>query len=172
MKNLIYYSLGFNLIYVDIFLLNLSTLEKYNDGSFDILIICDERTKSELDNKLKTNLTISYHIIKSLSPKNSSLNKLKIYEYQDLELYNKVIFCDCDTLWYNTPNMVFERTVETKITFSHEIGSLILGTYWGERLITEKEQVTIEKKKLEELMRDFFLFSVICLLFSKRLRFF
>lgn len=158
MKNLIYYSLGFNLIYVDIFLLNLSTLEKYNDGSFDILIICDERTKSELDNKLKTNLKINYHVIKSLSPKNSSLNKLKIYEYQDLKLYDKVIFCDCDTLWYNTPNTVFERTIENKITFSHEVGSLILGTYWGEKLITEKERYIISKERIGGVNAGFFSF--------------
>jgi hypothetical protein len=95
--NLAYYTLGFDIKYLDLLHLSIRSLRKYNIN-LDVLIICD---KSMLDQCVKTfkefkNLKI-VSSSDSLSAMNSSIKKLTIFNYNILN-YKKVLFIDSDIL--------------------------------------------------------------------------
>lgn len=157
MKNLIYYTIGFMYLYEDLFLMSLNSLTKFYDNSFEVLVICNETTKSNLEKKLDTNIPIHFLIVDCKQKRDSSMNKLKIHNFDKLNEYEKIIFCDCDILWVDSPNKIFDVTIPDKINFSEENG-YINDQYWGSKLLTQNEIILHNKNKVKGVNAGFFSF--------------
>lgn len=159
--NLIYYTLGNNLEYLNILNLNILTLEKYYKNNFELLFIVDEQFKDSFKSNLVTKIPYNIFFTETLSMRDSSINKLKIYQYDKIEIYDKVIYCDCDILWCSDPNNVFELINNDKILVSNETHhyELMTNPYWSSNLLNEDEINKINNSKLQGFNGGFFAFS-------------
>ena len=93
---LIYYTIGFDVKYLDLLYLSILSLRKHN--STDVMIICDESLVSECSEKLKNFKNINIvPCSNSISAMDSSMKKLLIFNY-DISKYFKVLFVDSDIL--------------------------------------------------------------------------
>lgn len=95
MKYLIYFTVGFSRKYINILQLSIRSLRRYYDG--DILVICDESFKTECIEKLGGNIIYFLQPDTKSGPE-SSMNKLKIFNFPNIGLYDKVLFLDSDIL--------------------------------------------------------------------------
>ena len=97
-RNLLYYSVYFDSGYADLLCLSLETIFKHTKPNFDVLIITDQPTKELLETQA---------IIEWVNPKfyitetpedgvEASQNKLRIFEYEHIATYQKVLFLDAD----------------------------------------------------------------------------
>lgn len=157
MKNLIYYTVGFLSLYEDLFLLSLESLEKFYDGHFEVLIICNEKTKTSIKKKLNTKIPVQFLIVNCTQKRDSSMNKLKIHSFDNITNYEKIIFCDSDILWVDSPNKIFESTLSDKINFSEENGFMD-EQYWGGKLLTNDEIVSFKTNRVKGVNAGFFSF--------------
>jgi len=157
MKNLIYYTVGFMTIYEDLFIMSLKSLEKFYNNDFDVLVICNETNKIGIQKKLNSKIPIQFLTVDCHQKKDSSKNKLKIHQFDKLNEYEKVIFCDCDILWFDSPNKIFDVIEPNKINFSEENG-YITEQYWGLKLLNHEEIIKYNKKPVKGVNAGFFSF--------------
>ena len=88
--NLIYYTIGSNIDYVELLEMNINSLEKFYNPDIELLIITDNETKNIIETKIITKFTINYKILPLVDSLNqSSYNKFKIYDFNGI---NKVFF--------------------------------------------------------------------------------
>ena len=155
---LIYYSLGFENCYTYIHLLKAS-IETLNKTGYngDILIIIDDQRVETL---IKDNIHISNQLffcnvsncLSDLFPQNSPTYKLLIQQFKSISFYEKILFCDVDTIWLKHPLSIFNVINDEGISFgnglrfptevlmSHEIG------VWGRWLLSDHELCTIQQQ--------------------------
>jgi len=159
--NLIYYTIGNNINYINILNLNILTLEKYYNYNFELLFIIDERIANEFETNLITKLPYKVLISTTNSMRDSSLNKLKIFKFDEIKNYNKIIYCDCDILWCGDPNNIFSLVNSNKILVSNENHHDLIMTheYWSGNLLHESEILEIKKMGLKGFNGGFFAFS-------------
>ena len=95
--NLAYYTLGFDIKYLDLLHLSIRSLRKYNI-KLDILIICDKSILDKCSSTFKEFRNVKIvSSADSLSAMNSSIKKLTIFNY-NISNYKKVLFIDSDIL--------------------------------------------------------------------------
>jgi hypothetical protein len=160
MKKLVYYSVGFNSNYNKLLEISLKTLKlHYTD---DILIITDYANSLTLKENEIFNDVI-FFIIET--PKDiflSSLNKIKIFDYDKFFEYDVVLYLDCDTIIINNIDCIFEKTIEyncvaimqdrnefgDKLKLNHFDNTLYsyLGNFWGKYLYNN-EELLIENER-------------------------
>jgi hypothetical protein len=89
--DLVYYTLGFDIKYLTLLHLSITSLRKHNK-EIDILVICDESLIERCVEALKefSNVNI-VPCTDSVSAMDSSIKKLKIFDY-DIVNYKKVLF--------------------------------------------------------------------------------
>jgi hypothetical protein len=95
MKYLVYFTVGYSRKYINILQLAIRSLRNYYDG--DILVICDSSFKDECIEKLGPNI-IYFLQPDAKSGPDSSMNKLKIFNFPNIGSYDKVLFLDSDIL--------------------------------------------------------------------------
>jgi hypothetical protein len=141
-------------------------LIQYHTG--DILIICDEVTKSILD---KSYLNLKFMITESISSFKSSSNKLKIYEYIDIKNYDFCCYIDSDILVINNIDNLFNDFDFDFIIheeFSH-YGNVKMHGHelsggsdcHGRNLFSFEELDLLEKESVNGINGGFFLFKVV-----------
>jgi hypothetical protein len=159
--NLIYYTLGSNLEYLNILNLNILTLENYYNNNFELLFIVDEKFKDSFEQSLVTKIPYNIFFTESSSINDSSINKLKIFEYEKIKIYDNIIYCDCDILWCGDPNNVFLLINDDKILVSNEThhDELMTNSYWSGNLLTNDEKIKINNCGLQGFNGGFFAFS-------------
>ena len=157
MKNLIYYTVGFISFYEDLFIMSLNSLEKFYNNDFEILVICNETNKLGIEKKLDSKIPVHFLTVDCPQKRDSSQNKLKIHRFDKLNEYEKVIFCDCDILWFDSPNKIFDVIEPNKINFSEENG-YITDQYWGLKLLNHDEIVEYKKRPVKGVNAGFFSF--------------
>lgn len=114
-KNLLYYSVYFDLGYVDLLVLSLETiLNNTKKLNFDILIITDEPTlnlikKSKIWGKIKIKTLITPTPNDGVE---ASKNKLKLFQYEHIKDYQKVLFLDCDVVAIKDVNQIFKEELK------------------------------------------------------------
>jgi hypothetical protein len=157
--NLIYFTIGNNIGYIDLLNLCIESLNKFEYNG-DILVISDfeEQIKNKIPFKNKVIFDKSFENINLLR---SSSNKLKIYKYDFIEKYDKIMFCDVDTLWFNSPNILFDNIKEDKIYMSseHHQELLMSSIYWSGGLMTSEELKEINDNNIKGLNGGFFGFK-------------
>jgi len=111
--NLVYYTLGFNEVYLKMLYLSIISLNKYNN--IDILVLCDEtlydkccQTIGDIKN-VRIETTTGCHDAMS-----SSMKKLEIFKY-DIAKYSKILFVDCDILIHKNLDDIFEKIADNRL---------------------------------------------------------
>lgn len=98
-KNLLYFSLGNNLKYIDLLESCLSSLQDF-EINYDILFICSLDWK----NKIKRTSQVKKFNIKFLIIEDTkdgveiAKNRLKVFEYENINEYNNILYLDSDIL--------------------------------------------------------------------------
>lgn len=154
-KKLIYFTLGNNNQYFEIANLCLESLKESGyDG--DILFITDK--KKELKNYFNFSDNVFFLEVNNNNLFSSSANKIKIYLFDKIYNYEKIIYSDLDILWLKTPNIIFELINKDKIYISEE-SSLMCEPHWGGLLLNNEEKNIIKKDKIKGLNAGFFAFN-------------
>ena len=112
MKNLVYYSVGFNDSYAELLKLSILKLDVYNTNQ-DVLIITDrkfyERNFKEFDRP-----NVYYHMVDNSNPDDVAFNRLKIFD-ADISIYNNLMYMDTD-VWANLNlDVVFKNCEDDKL---------------------------------------------------------
>ncbi len=148
-KNLIYYTIGYDSNYVEMLDLHMKSLEKFNDGTFDCLIVTDDSTMNLIKTQVVSDITFDYHLTSPDSAFRSSANKLKIYDYEHISKYDNILFCDIDTLWNGHPNDVFKIIKDGKIYVTNEKQLMNHPAgYWGDYLLTQEQREDITERSV------------------------
>ena len=103
MKNLIYYTIGNNKLFIDLLKKSIHTLNK-TDYDGDLLIITD--FKEEILKQIEFKNKIYFYEVNKTNFIESSANKFKIYKFSNVNDYDKIIYCDADVLWLKNPNLL------------------------------------------------------------------
>jgi hypothetical protein len=160
MKQLIYFTICHNRNYLKLLDLCVTSLIKSGyDG--DILFITD------LENDIKQILNIKNNVL-FFDPKesnfiSSSANKLKIFKFEDIKNYKKIIFCDLDILWLKHPQEIFDTIEDGNIYISEEgidnRHNMSL-CFYSEKLISEEERKFMWDNNIIGLNAGFFGFHI------------
>ena len=112
MKNLVYYSVGFNDSYAELLKLSILKLDVYNTNQ-DVLIITDgkfyEKNFKEYDRP-----NVYYHMVDNTNPDDVAFNRLRIFD-ADISIYDNLMYMDTD-VWANLNlDVVFKNCEDDKL---------------------------------------------------------
>jgi len=120
-KNLIYFILFGNNEYIFLQRMLLKSLNSQTYNNFDLLFITDEETKSTIQDipELKKH-NVYYHIVASTTdPVDASMQKLKIYEWENIYKYKNILFLDADIIVVGNVGTIFEsESVKNNVIYS------------------------------------------------------
>lgn len=111
-KNLLYYAVYFS-DYVKLFNESISSIIEHGPINFDVLLITDESTREEIS-KLSVAKKIKFKYYMTGTPRDgveASRNKLKIFDYYDIDQYENILFLDCDVAANKKINWIFSQNI-------------------------------------------------------------
>lgn len=119
-KNLVYFTLNYNLEYIDLFIYSLkSIVNKDTPEQFDVLVICpplfEDRINELIDANgidLKGFNLLFYSVPESVDGVCASMNKLNIYRWERIHEYGKVLFLDADVLANKPLSTLFDLQLD------------------------------------------------------------
>lgn len=168
-NNLIYFTLGNNIDYVKLAKLCIDSLISTGYRG-DLLFITD--MEKEIINEISYNGNLFFMKTSSHNGYKSSSNKLKVYQYEHISKYQKIIFCDLDILWIKSPNLIFELITDDKFyvaddDFIESIQdklkiNILMSTplnYYGFSLLTPDELQIINENNIKGFSCGFFAFN-------------
>lgn len=99
-KNLVYFSVYFDKGYVELMNNSLMSIIKHATIDFDVLVITDEATQQLIAKQPFTqHIQPKYHITPTpVDGVDASKNKTLIYDFVDVDVYDKILFLDCDVV--------------------------------------------------------------------------
>jgi hypothetical protein len=160
-KNLIYFTLGNNPDYLILTKLCIDSLVKVGYTG-DLLFITD--MKIGVLDTIKYDGKILFMNVPPSDNIGSSSNKLKVYQYENIQQYYKIICCDLDILWIKSPNLIFDIMVKNKFYFADDdFTHLLMSThhdFYGNTLLTNDERILIEAEQIKGVSAGFFSFNV------------
>jgi hypothetical protein len=109
-KNLLYYSVYFDGGYVELMNNSLMSILKHASVEFDVMIITDHTTQELILQQPFTKLVCSKFLI-TPTPKDgvaASMNKTLIYDFHNIDQYDKILFLDCDVVAVGDIARVFD----------------------------------------------------------------
>lgn len=155
MKNLIYFTLGNNLNYIKLADLCVKSLYKFGyDGDF--LFITD--LENEIMSQIKFVKRPHFLKIEKSSLLHSSANKLRVYQFDKIYDYEKIIFSDLDVLWTKSPNTIFDIIKSDEFYMSNE-NSLMSDEWWGGNILNSEEKEHIINNKILGVNAGIFAFN-------------
>lgn len=134
-QNLLYYSVGGNKEYFTLLKQSIesifSTASKIN---FDVLFICPDSWVADIEAIKPVNAIFKYHIVEDTTDGvEISKNKTKIFDFVEINKYNKILFLDADILAARDIYHIFAADYEherlyvkhnkMKVTFSSHAGN-------------------------------------------------
>ena len=168
MKKLIYFTIGNNINYLKILKVCIDSLKK-TDYDGDILFI------TEFENQIRENIELDncYFLnMGSTDTLSAASNKLKIYLYENIHSYDKFIYCDLDTIWIKSPNILFDSIEENKIYLSSDYNIwaqrmkmnfenlLMSHDFWSGDLLNDNEIKYIKNNNITGFNSGFFAFNI------------
>lgn len=110
-KNLIYFTLFHNDEYLELLKILLNSLKRQKFKKFDILFITDNYTKNKLCSIPSLNsFNVYYHIVSSIKdPVDASMQKLKIFEWDNINKYKNILFLDVDMVAIGNVGSIFNK---------------------------------------------------------------
>ena len=117
-KTIVYSCVFFNEKYIDLINLLLKSYKIFGNSpdNVDYLIICNTNFQKKIQTILD-NLNISGKIwcIDLKTKFEAGYSRLKIFDYPYINLYNKILYLDCDILVTNSINKILDFELEDKI---------------------------------------------------------
>ena len=131
-KTIIYSCVFFNQKYINLINLLLKSYKLFGNSPDDVdyLIICNPKFQKKIQS-IFDNLNINGKIW-CLDLKNkfeAGYSRLKIFDYPDINLYNKILYLDCDILVTNSINKILDFQLENKLYALQEGNTN--NVYWG-----------------------------------------
>jgi lipopolysaccharide biosynthesis glycosyltransferase len=125
-KNLVYFTINYNKDYIDLFLYCLkSIVNKDEPDAFDLLVICPlsfENIINELIDDRSIDLkgfNLLFHTVDVAKDGiEASMNKLKIYQFKNINDYGKVLFLDVDIMAAEPISELFALELNPNIFYS------------------------------------------------------
>jgi hypothetical protein len=116
-KNLIYFTLFNNFEYLELLKICINTIIRNCPvPNFDILFITEEVFVNEILSFTKQ-FKNTVHFNTDYNAENNmkaSMNKLKIFNFKDIDKYEKVLFLDCDIFVMDNLNLLFNENWDTE----------------------------------------------------------
>ena len=171
MKNLIYTTIGYNIEWFDIILILIDSLIDYSyPNKFDFLVICDDNMYNHIKdyfnkNSIYNKLNIKIHNVKfnSQKPDIASINKLRIFDYENINDYEKILFLDGDIICTLNINEIFQKDLAENILYVYKEKININDhnhRYWGFENYTEKDLDEFKINNIYPFNCGIFLFKV------------
>jgi len=117
-KTIIYSCVFFNEKYIHLIDLLLKSYKLFGNSpdDDDYLIICNSNFQKKIQ-AIFDNLNISGKIwcIDLKTKFDAAYSRLKIFDYPDINLYNKILYLDCDILVTNSINKILDFQLENKL---------------------------------------------------------
>jgi hypothetical protein len=155
MKKLIYFTLGNNPEYIKLAKLCIDSINRFNyDG--DLLFITN--FKNLIQENINFKNDVFFLDLGGSNLMNSSANKLKIYNFNMISNYDKIIFCDLDILFTKSPDVIFDEIKDDKFYVSNE-NDLMCEEWWGGRILTNDEKKNIKDLNILGINAGFFAFN-------------
>jgi hypothetical protein len=155
MKKLIYFTFGNNENYTKLVGLCVNSLYKNNyDGDFLFITNFKEKILATISFK-KEPFFLKVDESNLLS---SSANKLKVYQFHNINDYDKIIYSDLDVLWLSNPDIIFNEIIEDKFYVSNE-DLLMSHEYWGGDIFNENEKSIIFNENIKGINAGLFGFN-------------
>jgi hypothetical protein len=155
MKKLIYFTLGNNLNYIK--LADLCVKSLYATGyDGDFLFITD--LQEEILNTIPFKYPPIFLNIGKSDLLESSANKLKLYDFDKINDYSKIIFSDLDILWTKNPDVIFNEINDDEFYMSNE-NSLMSDEWWGGNILNNEEKNYIKFNKIYGVNAGIFAFN-------------
>lgn len=147
MNKLIYFTLSNNINYIKLAELCVKSLYQHNyDGDF--LFITN--FENEILNSIEFVKSPYFLKIGNNSLFESSSNKLKIYNFEKVYEFDKIIFSDLDILWLKNPDIIF-KMIETDEFYISIENSLMSDEWWGLKILNQDEKQDIIKNQINGL---------------------
>lgn len=108
MDYLVYYTIGYNIQYLDILELSIHTLRMFQP-SIDVLVLCDASMEAECRRRIPHIYIKTFE--NSKTPQASSMQKLKVFEWDGIYKYKKVLFIDSDIIIHRELNNIFNGII-------------------------------------------------------------
>ena len=108
MNSIVYYTLGCNRGYIEMAELSIQSLRKVYSGA--IGIVCDESMISECKEKMPD--VLYWSVPDSRTGQIASMNKLRVFDFIEVDAYDAVLFLDTDILVVNPIDSYFEKINE------------------------------------------------------------
>ncbi len=116
MLDLVYYTVGYNRTYIGVLSLSIQSLRKSGYAG-DILVICDESFLDECKDTLQGHTVIFRSFSDTKTPEQASINKLRVFEYERIDEYDRVLFLDCDIIVHMDVNTLFTRITNPSLLY-------------------------------------------------------
>jgi len=155
MKKLIYFTLGNNSEYLNLAKLCIESIQKFNyDGDFLFI--------TNFKNLITENIIFKNNVYFMDTPNEglytSSSNKLKLYNFEKINEYDKIIFSDLDILFTDNPDIIFDNIIEDKFYVSNE-NELMSEEWWGSKILNQNEKDKINENRIMGINAGFFAFN-------------
>lgn len=161
-KNLIYFTIFNDPTFVVVLDIFLKSIKKYSDISkFDILILTDDATKTLLSNiDGLVGFNVDYFLLPRVNdPVTASVQKLRIFEYNKLNDYKKILFLDADIVCFDNINKLFDLNIsEDKLNVVEVEGGSPVSPNHSLRYFTEEELDYILQNKIRPFNAGHFMF--------------
>jgi len=119
-KNLVYYTIFFDKGYIELLDKSVLSILEQSDVNFDLLLITDNETKAKLERcAFRGKITPKYLIVETpLDGVEASQNKTRVFEYEDIDSYDKILFLDCDIVCLKDINSIFNEELEQETLYT------------------------------------------------------
>ena len=163
--NLIYFTISGNVNYVNLLDLCLKSLAENGSIEADLLFITTENLKSEIQKlEVVRTFTCHYQIESTTDLFHSSSNKLKVYKFEFIHKYDRILFLDCDMLIIGELNSIFDLCTPDEFCVSNEDLTLPMSdSYWGWNLFNEVDKEFIKANMIPGINGGIFLFPSSCI---------
>jgi len=110
---------------------SISKKSKINKDTTDILIITSPSFEPLIKKELECfDLPLHYYLLNLHTLMESSCCKLKIFQYNEIDKYQKLLYLDTDVLVNSDVNVLFDIDISTENLYALEEGN-IGNDYWG-----------------------------------------
>ena len=161
-KNLIYFTIFNDPTFVEVLDIFLKSIKNYSDISkFDILILTDDATKTLLSNiEGLVGFNVDYFLLPQVNdPVTASVQKLRIFEYNKLNDYKKVLFLDADIVCFDNISKLFDLNIsEDKLNVVEVEGGSPVSPNHSLRYFTDEELEYILQNKVRPFNAGHFMF--------------
>jgi lipopolysaccharide biosynthesis glycosyltransferase len=126
MKSLLYFPVFYNEGYVKLSELLLESIDKFGNVSnnFDILILTSQEFKTKLEkNNIVKKFNIKFFLFEVDNLYDACITYLRIFEYENINNYKKILMIDADILITGDLNKIFNLSIDNKLYAVGEPGS-------------------------------------------------